>query len=43
MVQDEGEVLYPPPPAQGGVEVHQRKSPNAIHGMTYTRHLITKL
>ena len=33
MVQNEGEVLYPPPPVQGGVEEHQRKSPHEIHAL----------
>ena len=33
MVQNEGEVLYPPPPVQGGVEGHQRKSPHEIHAL----------
>ena len=33
MGQSEGEVLHPPPPAQGGMEGHQRKSPHAIHAL----------
>ena len=33
MVQNEGEILYPPPPAPGGVEGHQRKSSHEIHAL----------
>ena len=33
MVQNEGEILYPPPPVQGGVEGHQRKSSHEIHAL----------
>ena len=35
MVPDKGEIIYPPPPVQGGVEGHKRKSAhelNAAHG-----------
>ena len=31
MVQNEGEVLHPPPPVQGGVEGHQGEPPHTIH------------
>ena len=33
MGQNEGEVLHPTPPVQGGVEGHQRKLPHAIHAL----------
>ena len=33
MGQNEGEVLHPPPPVQGGVEGHQRESPHVIHAL----------
>ena len=33
MVQNEGEILYPPPPAPGGVEGHKRKSSHEIHAL----------
>ena len=38
MGQNEGEVLHPPPPAQGGVKEHQSKPPStiyALHGRTF--------
>ena len=33
MVQNEGEILYPPPQAQGGVEEHQKKSSHEIQAL----------